>query len=65
SSPMRYYEEGYHQGETFLLLTAEQRAEYAGAEALQVGEVVYQDGDYTVYVYESVEELMSCAAQRD
>ena len=65
SSPMRYYEEGYHQGETFLLLTAEQRAEYAEAEALQVGEVVYQDGDYTVYVYESVEELMSCAAQRD
>lgn len=65
SSPMRYYEEGYHQGETFLLLTAEQRAEYAGAEALQAGEVVYEDGDYTVYVYESVEELMACAAQRD
>ncbi len=65
SSPVRYYEEGYHQGETFLLLTAEQRAEYAGAEALQAGEVVYEDGDYTVYVYESVEELMACAAQRD
>ncbi len=64
SSPMRYYEEGYHQGETFLLLTAEQTVEYAEAEALREGEIVYQDGDYTVFVYESVEELMSCAAQR-
>lgn len=64
SSPMRYYEEGYHQGETFLLLTAEQTVEYAEAEALRKGEIVYQDGDYTVFVYESVEELMSCAAQR-
>lgn len=64
SSPMRYYEEGYHQGETFLLLTAEQTVEYAEAEALREGEIVYQDGDYTVFAYESVEELMSCAAQR-
>lgn len=64
SSPMRYYEEDYHKGEAFLLLTAGEAAEYAEAKALQKGDMVYADGSYTVYLYESVEELMSCARKR-
>ena len=64
SSPMKYYEEGYHAGETFLLLTAEECAEYAEAPALKQGEKVYEDGSYTVYVFDSTEELMNCAVAR-
>ena len=64
SSPMKYYEEGYHAGETFLLLTAEECAEYAEAPALNQGEKVYEDGSYTVYVFDSTEELMNCAVAR-
>ncbi len=61
SSPMKYYEEGYTAGEVFLLLTAEEVAEAADSVALQNGTVVYEDGAYTVLVYESVEALMNCA----
>ena len=64
SSPMKYYEEGYHTGETFLLLTAEECAEYAKAPALKQGEKVYEDGCYTVYVFDSTEALMDCAVAR-
>lgn len=64
SSPSRYYEDGYHQGEAFLLLTAEEMEEYSGAEALQAGELVYQAGGYAVFLYENTEELMSYARER-
>ena len=64
SSPMKYYEEGYHTGETFLLLTSEECAEYAEAPALKQGEKVYEDGIYTVYVFDSTEDLMDCAVAR-
>ena len=64
SSPARYYRAGYHQGETFLLLTAEEAAEFAQTEAVRQGDVVYGDGSYTVLVYDSVEELMDCAGTR-
>ena len=64
SSPMKYYEEGYHTGETFLLLTSEECAEYAEAPALKQGEKVYEDGSYTVYVFDSTEDLMNCAVAR-
>ena len=64
SSPMKYYEEGYHTGETFLLLTAEECAEYAKAPALKQGEKVYEGGCYTVYVFDSTEALMDCAVAR-
>lgn len=64
SSPMKYYEDGYHTGETFLLLTAEECAEYAETPALKQGEKVYEDGSYTVYVFDSTEELMNCAVAR-
>lgn len=64
SSPMKYYEEGYHAGETFLLLTAEECAEYAETPALKQGKKVYEDGSYTVYAFDSAEELMNCAVAR-
>lgn len=64
SSPMKYYEEGYHAGETFLLLTAEECAEYAETPALKQGKKVYEDGSYTVYVFDSTENLMNCAVAR-
>lgn len=57
SSPMKYYQEGYHQGKTFLLLTKEQMGEYAEADAVQAGEVVYEDGSYVVLHFEGVEEI--------
>lgn len=61
STPFKYYEENYHEGETFLLLTVEEYAEYADAEAVAGGETVYEDGAYMVLVYDSVDELMSYA----
>ena len=64
SSPMKYYEDGYHTGETFLLLTAEECAEYAEAPALKQGKKIYEDGSYTVYVFDSTENLMNCAVAR-
>ena len=44
SSPMKYYEEDYYDGEIFLLLTAGEAAEFVDAEAVQMGEKVYVDG---------------------
>lgn len=64
SSPVRYYQEGYYQGEIFLLLTTEEAADYAEAVPVQHGDVVYQDGAYVVLVYDNVEELMSYAEVR-
>lgn len=64
SSPVRYYQEGYYQGEAFMLLTTQEAADYAEAEAVQRGKVVYQDENYVVLVYDSVEELMSYAESR-
>ena len=49
---MKYYEEGYHTGETFLLLTAEECAEYAKAPALKQGEKVYEDD--TTYAFKDI-----------
>lgn len=59
SSPMKYYGEGYHEGEVFLLLSAEENVEYQDAKALKAGKQVYQDADYVVYSYESSEKLFS------
>lgn len=60
SSPMRYYEEGYHEGEVFLLLTAGEVAEFAESESVKQGEIIYEDANYTVFVYEDVEALLNC-----
>ena len=57
SSPMKYYEEGYHTGKTFLLLTAEEMVKFAEAEAVRSGEVVYEDEAYTVLHFDKVEEI--------
>lgn len=58
STPMKYYEEGYHEGKTFLLLTQEQVAEGVGAAREKTGEVVYEDANYVVYGFENVDALM-------
>ena len=58
SSPAKYYEDDYHTGEVFLLLTAEECVNYADAPALVNGEKIYEDGAYTVYLYENRDELM-------
>jgi len=57
SSPVRYYQEGYHDGETFILLTAQEAAEYAQVPVIAAGEVVYDRQGYVVLRYDSVEEL--------
>ncbi len=64
SSPMKYYENGYHKGRVFLLLTAQEAAECADTEAVKRGALIYQDMAYKVYVYESSEDLMSLAEKR-
>ena len=64
SSPMKYYEEDYHDGEVFLLLTLAEETEFAEAESLRVGERVYGDENYAVYVFESRQQLRDCAAVR-
>lgn len=64
SSPMKYYGEDYCEGEVFLLLTEDEESTYADVKALQTGEKIYGDGCYSVYLFESVEELQNCAAER-
>ncbi len=61
SSPVKYYEDGYHTGPVFLLLTAEEYEEYADAEAVLQGRQIYEDGFYTVLLYDSVQALMELA----
>ena len=51
SSPMKYYEEGYHTGETFLLLTSEECAEYAEAPALKQGRKRYMRTAFIPSIY--------------
>lgn len=57
SSPMKYYEKEYHQGKTFLLLTKEQLAAYAEAEAVLAGVIIYEDDTYAVLHYDSVQMI--------
>lgn len=61
SSPARYYREGYHSGKTFILLTAQEAAEYASVPVIAAGEVVYDRQGYVVLGYESVEALWDAA----
>lgn len=58
SSPMKYYEEGYAEGEVFLLISAEELIEWADCAVWQKGTVVYEDEYYTVFVYESAKQLL-------
>ena len=57
SSPMKYYEEGYHAGETFLLLTAEECAEYAEAPALNSGYERYMEGAVIPSMYSTARRI--------
>ena len=63
SSPSKYYEVEYHEGSVFLLLFNEEEQQWADCKALQIGHEVYDDGGYSVYVFESVEALKSCGNQ--
>ena len=58
SSPAKYYEEGYHTGETFLLLTTTEYADYAETKAVTGGQEVYRDDHFVVLSYESTAALM-------
>lgn len=60
SSPLKYYEEGYHTGSAFLLLTQEEAASYADAASVQNGEKIYEDNSYIVLLFDSVESLNAC-----
>lgn len=57
SSPMKYYEENYHTGKAFLLLTWGEMGSYAQTDVVQAGEVVYQDETYVVLHYDSVADI--------
>ena len=61
SSPMKYYEEDYHDGEVFLLLTKGEEMQFANTQALQQGQNVYDDGKYVVLLYDNRADLMECA----
>ncbi len=65
SSPKRYYEEGYREGEVFLLLTAEEASCFAETQAVQNGEKIYEDGNYVVLLYDNTDSLRSYAASRE
>ena len=57
SSPVRYYQEGYHDGKTFILLTAQEAAVYAQVPVIAAGEVVYDQQGYVVLHYDSTGAL--------
>jgi len=59
SSPKKYYEEGYHEGKTFLLLSSEEADRYQHAAAIAEGDVVYEDAWYQVLHYDSVEDFLA------
>jgi len=61
SSPKKYYEEGYHEGSVFLLVSYEEELEWLDSKALRTGKEQYDDGVYSVYEFESVEALRACA----
>ena len=63
SSPMKYYREDYHQGKTFLLLTGEQKEEYAALSVVQTGTMVYEDENYVVIHFESADEVLKGQAK--
>lgn len=65
SSPVRYYEEGYYNGQVFLLLTAEEAKDFAGTATVRTGLPVYEDENYVVLLYASTEQLMECADVRE
>ena len=43
----------YHSGKTFILLTAQEAAEYAQVPVIAAGEVVYDRQGYVVLHYDS------------
>lgn len=64
SSPMKYYENNYGEGKVFLLLSAEELAGVQKTPLVESGEIVFENGKYTVLIYNSKEALFSLAKQR-
>lgn len=64
SSPAKYYDESYHDGEVFLLVPMEEVLAYPDAEAFQKGTMVFNNGVYEIFVFENRAALFSCAAER-
>lgn len=64
SSPKKYYEEGYCDGEVFLLLTTEEASCFAETQTVKKGKRIYADGKYVVLLYDNAESLLGCAASR-
>jgi len=60
SSPVKYYDEAYHTGKVFLLLTVEEAAECAAHPAVQKGKVIYEDAHYVVYHFDSMTDFAAC-----
>lgn len=58
STPMKYYEENYHEGKTFILMTAEEYQTYSDYPVIKEGEKVYEDSAYIVLHYNSTEEVI-------
>lgn len=55
SSPKKYYEEE-HSGKTFLLLTVQEKEEYAEEPVVSEGKIVYEDESYVVYHFDDVSD---------
>ena len=60
SSPAKYYEENYHEGRVFLLVSWEEEVQWLESRALQTGQEIYDDGVYSIYIYDSVEAFKAC-----
>lgn len=56
SSPIGYYEEGYHQGKCFLILTRDEYEDYKEHPCIMAGQAVYQDIKYVIFHYDNGEE---------
>ncbi len=59
SSPVKYYEGNYREGEVFLLVSVDEKAQWAGCGAYNNGREAYIDGSYSVFLFDSLEELLS------
>lgn len=65
SSPKKYYEEGYHQGSVFLLLTREEAAAYMAANPAADGKMIFDNGVFQIFLFDSVQDLKASAAKGD
>lgn len=58
STPMKYYDQNYHTGKTFILMTQEEYQVYCDNPVIKTGEKIYEDSAYIVLHYDSKEEII-------